>query len=136
MMKCIAGSYISINNLSIYKINEELYNNTMKLFADNKEVVDLLENKYKAHKENLKNYKKPTFEDKKQYFISKYTEIVNNFKDLKKVVENLKYYSNLYKNNIYKFYRDYKTNSVNFSNYLYNYNGAFNIDIKICKNYR
>ena len=122
MKCCLNTSFISINYKQINEIDSDLYNKTLIAFKDNEIVTDILYNLYNKHIEYLKNYTSPTFEDKKQYFISKYTEIVNNFKDLKKVVENLKYYSNLYKNNIYKFYRDYKTNSVNFSNYLYNYN--------------
>ena len=121
-MQCIAGSYVSINYLSINKISDELYNNTMKLFIDNKTVTNMLKDAYNKHKEYLKNYRQPSFNEKKEIYINHYKKIIDQFPKLKKVAENLKYYSDLYSNNIYKFYRDFKTNSVNFNNYLYNYN--------------
>ena len=121
-MQCIAGTYISVNYLSIDKISDELYNDTIKLFKDNIIVTNMLESAYNKHKEYLKNYRQPTFNDKKEIYLYHYKKIINKFPKLKKVAENLKYYSDLYSNNIYKFYRDFKTNRENWCNYLYNYN--------------
>lgn len=121
-MKCIVGQFISVNYKSVNKMSDKLYNNTMIAFKDNKTITDLLYDEYNKHKEYIKNYKKPTFEETKKTYIMHYNKIINKFKDLKKVAENLKYYSELYKDNIYKFYRDYNTNKINWNNYLYNYN--------------
>ena len=121
-MQCIAGSYVSINYLSIDKISDELYNNTIKLFKDNIIVTNMLESAYNKHKEYLKNYRQPSFNEKKEIYINHYKKIIDKFPKLKKVAENLKYYSDLYNNNIYKLYRDFNTNKINFNNYLYNYN--------------
>ena len=120
-MQCIAGTYISVNYLSIDKISDELYNDTIKLFKDNIIVTNMLESAYNKHKEYLKNYRQPTFNEKKEIYINHYKKIIDKFPKLKKVAENLKYYSDLYSNNIYKFYRDFKTNRENWNNYLYNY---------------
>ena len=121
-MKCIVGQFISVNYKSVNKMSDELYNKTMIAFKDNKTITDLLYDEYNKHKEYIKNYKSPTFEETKKTYIMQYNKTINKFKDLKKVAENLKYYSELYKDNIYKFYRDYNTNKINWNNYLYNYN--------------
>lgn len=104
---------INGKNISIYSLNK-----AMTIFKNDSDIINVLE-KYIV----IEPTKQPktTTKERIELTIKDYQETVNKFPKLKYICDNIKYYNILYKDNYNLFYRKYKTNKENFSNYLYNY---------------
>lgn len=116
------GIHLIYNNKGILNINGnsptiDTLNKAIEVFKSDIEILEVLENYTPTKSVKMDNKSI----NKLDMAIKDYSELINKFKDLKTICSNLEYYNNLYKNNIKSFYKKYKTNRINFSNYLENY---------------
>lgn len=123
---------ILINSIDMFKYNKtdneiDTINKCIDVFKNDNEISKILYdyNEYIYLKgDNIKKLVpicKQAINIQLDYWINEYSSIINKFKDLKRVMQNLKYYNNIYKDRVIQFYKDFKTNSKYFANYMHNY---------------
>lgn len=131
--------FFYINGINVFKANKndaelDKITKAINSFENDKELQEL----FSVHNKDI--YKKEkvikrTIEDRFEHMLNAYNEAADKNKDLKYICENRDISQDKYlgKENIKKFYKTYKINNENWTNYLGNYNRwkyLKNIDIK------